>query len=185
MAQVGLTQNTPQLNHLHLRYCKKVTDNGVNAIAASMSNLFSLDLSFCTRINMASIVSLLEMRRSTLSELRLQSCHQLTIRRPTIAAHRLEGDSGEGLDGQALLDVLGQYQSCLNLLDLRGCGGQSNLSESYPPNDTFVLRMQRLMFQQKVPGFFARPPKLPGDGWWISSCRIRSPAVQTCPSLLR
>lgn len=77
--QMDLAHYVPNLAHLHLRYCKRVTDTGINAITESMQNIYSLDLSFCTRISISSIFNLLEIRSDTLSELRLQNCHQLSI----------------------------------------------------------------------------------------------------------
>jgi hypothetical protein len=59
----------PQLHHLFLRYCKRLTDNAVDAIALNMPNLFSLDLSFCSRLSAAAIVRLLDWRWETLAEL--------------------------------------------------------------------------------------------------------------------
>ena len=44
----------PTLHHLHLGYCKQLTDNSINAIATQMKDIYSLDVSFCTRITISS-----------------------------------------------------------------------------------------------------------------------------------
>eukprot|EP00957_Ditylum_brightwellii_P003069 234529-Ditylum_brightwellii.AAC.1 len=44
-----------------------------------MHSLYSLDLSFCTRITPSALINLLEIRAGSLSELRLYSCSQLDV----------------------------------------------------------------------------------------------------------
>lgn len=174
-AKIGIAQKLPQLAHLYMRYCKRLTDAGINAIANAMVNLYSLDLSFCTKLTRSSICNLLESRRETLSELRLQECRQLEI------VHDAEGyEMGRGRqghisqgarDGQAILKSLkspiGSYlrntsaaqESNLSILDIRSCGGQPSTDSIYPHSDPFVRGMLSLNFEQRTPGFFARPAR--------------------------
>lgn len=162
-----------------MRYCKRLTDVGVNAIAGSMDNLYSLDLSFCTKITSASICNLLEARHETLSELRLKECRQLQIVRDPDDddddglddRRRQQNITRGGRDGQSILKSLkrptGSYLSnsnnateCnLSVLDARCCGGQPGLEIPYADNDPFVRGMISLGFEQKTPGLFARPAR--------------------------
>ncbi|CAB9516057.1 F-box and leucine-rich repeat protein [Seminavis robusta] len=168
---IVIAESLPQLLHLHLRYCKRLTDIGVSAIARGMNMLYSLDLSFCSRITAASICELLDLRRETLSELRLQECRQLLIARDPDdvddhnnrrALRRQQQQqqarqSRPDRDGQSILRSLRSSKSSLSMLDLRCCGGHPRIDTAYPENETFVKGMIRLGFQQKTPGFFARP----------------------------
>ena len=164
-----------------MRYCKRLTDNGVNAIANGLRSLYSLDLSFCSRVTSNSICGLLELRHQTLSELRLQECRQLKITRdPEDDDDGLHGRSGgrqdnhvprPARDGQAILKYLKSpsgrscllssttLESNLSMLDLRCCGGQPNREVGYPEEDPFVRGMKSLQFEQKTPGFFSRPAR--------------------------
>lgn len=175
---MDITQHAPQLVYLHLRYCKRLTDNGVNAIATGLQNLYSLDLSFCSKVTVQAICSLLQLRRETLSELRLQECHQLQIAQDADDIDYSERQGSQqpiaraGRDGQAILKTLRSpgggrrgslgtmtpQDSILSMLDLRRCGGQSALDVAYP-EDAFVRSMKALQFEQKAPGFFARPAR--------------------------
>lgn len=165
--KIIIAQSLPTLLHLHLRYCKRLTDNGVNAIAGGLKMLYSLDLSFCTKLTVSSICTLLDLRRETLSELRLQECRQLLIARDP--ADDVEDDSRRGQqqvlrprpdrDGQSILRSLRSPTSSLSMLDLRCCGGQRNINVGYLESENFVRGMMRLSFQQKTPGFFARPAR--------------------------
>lgn len=155
----GLAQNVPQLNHIHLRYCKKITDKGISAIADSMQHLFSLDLSFCSRISSRAILNLLEVRQDTLAELRLHSCSHLDVTRDLRHHTEFRGNfSGDGRTGSSILNVLRSngFRSHLNILDLRNCGGHE-AGKGYPNDDAFVQGMAELKFQQSIPGFFQRP----------------------------
>ena len=157
-----MAQNVPQLNHLHLRYCKKITDVGVNAITSSMLNLYSLDLSFCSRVTSASILELLEIRRDTLVELRLQNCSHLDITQDLRHHVEFRGNfSGEGQVGRRILGSLRSSGngSTLSMLDLRHCGGHHEPSVGYPSEDAFVQGMTSLRFKQVIPGVFQRPTR--------------------------
>mmetsp|Transcript_32850 Transcript_32850/g.75631 ORF Transcript_32850/g.75631 Transcript_32850/m.75631 type:complete len:174 (-) Transcript_32850:1808-2329(-) len=153
MCQFRLAQSVPRLNHLHLRYCKKITDDGVNAITNSMTNIYSLDLSFCTRITAAAILNMFELRQDSLTELRLQNCSQLDI---TPDRRRLDfpGILGDGQAGRTILNALRSTDTMLSTLDLRSCGGQPSPSIGYRDEDVFVEGMHTLGFRQTLPGFF-------------------------------
>lgn len=156
----GLAECAPQLNHLHLRYCKKITDVGVNAIANSMRRLYSLDLSFCSRISAAAIVELLELRHDTLTELRLQNCSQLDISNdPSYHSESNSESQSHGNAGRAILHALHSVGSLshLSMLDLRNCGKQRSVNDADPCDELFVQGMLMLRFENVVPGFFRRP----------------------------
>lgn len=144
MLEVGVAEKLPNIVHLHLRYCKRLTDAAVIAITKSMPNMYSLDLSFCTRITVQSISNLLEIRSSTLSELRLRNCHQLSI-------NASQADGG-GSAGRSFLVTLQAVNHCLCILDVRNCGPRPPASH----DNVFSRGMASLQFDQKVPGFFSR-----------------------------
>jgi hypothetical protein len=73
-AQITLVRHVPQLQHLSLRYCKRITDQSVEALAAGLPDLQTLDLSFCTRLSVAALATLLRLRGHVLTELRLWRC---------------------------------------------------------------------------------------------------------------
>jgi hypothetical protein len=148
------------LSHLNLRYCKRLTDNGVYSIALKLPNLYSLELSFCTRVTVAALFNLLEVRGKTLAELRIQSCRKLDI------AQDPNGLGGDGSAGRLLLNAIRSpcNESCLSVLDLRNCGGQPDPNKGYLDNDPFVQGMASLHFEQKTPGYFARPARWSSDG---------------------
>jgi hypothetical protein len=150
-----LGQSVPQLSHLNLRYCKRLTDRGINSIALNLQTLYSLDLSFCTRVTVDALFNLLEVRGKTLAELRIQSCRKLDIARDP------NGLDGDGSAGRLILNALRSpsNESCLSVLDLRSCGGQPDPNKCYADNDPFVQGMASLQFEQKAPGYFARPAR--------------------------
>ena len=152
----------PQLHHLHLRYCKMITDTGLGAIACSMKRLYSIDLSFCSRITVQGIVSLLESRQDTLNELRLQHCSQMF--NPGNMSHPSESNIDalyHGYAGQAIVDILRLLGSFSNLsaLDLRNCTDQTNGVMGFANEDPFLRGMLALGFAQLVPGFLRRPTR--------------------------
>jgi Leucine Rich repeat len=152
-------QYLPQLHHLHLRYCRRITDAGVNAIAHNMKGLYSLDLSFCTQVTISAIVNLLEIRGDCLAELRLMGCKNLDIpQEPDSAATRLRD---RGRAGRQLVNAVRSHGSrcCLSVLDVRNCGVQHSIHTEYHKNDPFVRGMSTLLFAQKAPGFFSRPAR--------------------------
>lgn len=152
-----MAKYVPRLSHLHARYCKRLSDNGVHAIALQLENLYALDLSFCTKVSSVSIQSLLEIRGGSLAELRLQSCRNLAIGH----ARDFRGprDSETGSTGRIIVNALRSRTAscCLSALDVRDCGGQPRDGVAYDVDDPFVRSMIQLGYQQRVPGFFHRP----------------------------
>lgn len=159
-----MVQVVPQLEHLQLRYCKRLTDTSVTAITESMSSLFSLDLSFCTNVTIRSLFRLLDIRGETLVELRLQNC-RLDLLSDRRNHRRRQGNRRSGQAGQQILDVIKSHGlSCsLSVLDVRQCGGRWPLSQNYPDDDAFVRGLTQLEFVQRFPGFFARPARWNGN----------------------
>ena len=137
-------------------------------MARRLENLYSLDLSFCTKVTPTGIVNLLETRGNSLAELRLQSCRNLSIgnaqeMRPR--RHRHGGPAAvadPGSAGRAIvkaLQSLGESSSCcLSALDVRDCSGQPP-GGLYSAGDPFVVGLAELGFQQRVAGYFDRPAR--------------------------
>jgi hypothetical protein len=130
----------------------------VRAITQHLPNLYSLDLSFCSKITVSALFHLLEMRCGTLSELRLQSCRTLDIGR--IVAERGRRSEG-GYAGRQILSVLRSRasRSALSLLDVRYCGGEYTIKSGYAADDPFVVGMEGIGFCQRVPGLLVRPAR--------------------------
>jgi len=170
-----LVERVPQLRHLHMRYCKHLTDQGVQTLASGLCNLYTLDLSFCTKLTADSLFQLLNVRRDSLSELRLQNCRQLTIGmqfRDTGTRRGLE--KVEGSDGRLLANAIRSHHPghCLSVLDVRGCGSPDSIyrnilrvrsdqpgeqrKQPFWDTDPFVIALKGLAFEQRVPGFFSR-----------------------------
>jgi len=159
------------IQHLHLRYLKRITDAAVVAIALKLRNLFSLDLTFCSKVSAMGIYRLLDELRHSLVELRLRSCRSLKI-----GSLNLEGDgrgrmasgrpnnntnSNNEYAGRWVLNALRRrphstVDHSLRLIDVRGCGGQPVPNLPYTVEDAFVKGMHALQFEQKTPGFFSR-----------------------------
>lgn len=148
------------LIHLHARYCKRLSDEGVRAIALRLENLYTLDLSFCTRVSSAAIVFLLETRGQSLAELRLQSCRNLDIGAAPDFRRRINA-SEAGSAGRGIVDAIQSHGIACSLssLDVRDCGGQPPDGAPYKENDPFVTRMIDAGFQQRVAGYFGRPAR--------------------------
>jgi hypothetical protein len=157
--KVSLAVAVPQLSHLHARYCKRISDIGVNAITNYLENLYTLDLSFCTKVSASAILFLLETRRSFLAELRLHSCRNLMIGSQLGLHPRNDEGGAGGVAGIMILNALRSHceTSSLSALDVRGCGGQPSVSVAFPDNDPFVVGMSSMGFEQHVPGYFVRP----------------------------
>ena len=140
-----------------------MTDIGVEAIIRHLEKLYTLDLSFCTKVNASAIVSLLEMRGGSLSELRLQGCRNLTIGN-TVDFRRQLPVAEYGAAGRAIVNALRSHggSCCLSALDVRDCGGQPQKGAEYKANDMFVIGMAEMSFRQSVPGYFVRPARWNG-----------------------
>lgn len=67
----------PDLRHLNLRYCYKISDKAVEAICDSLVKLESLNLSQCVKISDAAIARIASSL-VLLQELRLWGCSRLT-----------------------------------------------------------------------------------------------------------
>lgn len=133
----------------------------MDAIALNMPNLYSLDLSFCSRLSAGAIVCLLDMRWETLAELRLQSCN-LQISNLHQDTGRLHSNSNAG---RQILHSLRRHGGggggggcCLSVLDLRPSLVGSN-DAVLADDDPFVQEMKALSFEQTVPGCFVRPAR--------------------------
>ena len=155
-----MAKSVPRLNHLHARYCKRLGDTGVDAIARQLENLITLDLSFCTKVSPAAIQSLLEVRGGTLTELRLQACENLSIG-STQDIHDTIHAADIGSTGRIIVGALKSLggRCCLSALDVRDCGGQPRGGAEYSSDDPFVSGMTQIGFQQRAPGFFRRPAR--------------------------
>ena len=157
------------LHHLHLRYLKRITDAAVVAIGLKLRDLFSLDLTFCSKVTATGIYRLLDELRDSLVELRLKSCRGLQIgvrseegnHRRRIPGRQGNGTSNRNHAGHWILNALrrrphSKIDHSLCLLDVRGCGGQPGTNLPYTEDDPFAKGLYALQFEQKVPGFFSR-----------------------------
>lgn len=133
-----------------------MTDVGIRILAQGMRDLYSLDLTFCSRVTSASISDLLRARHSSLSELRLRSCTTLDI--GTADNRRRRNLVDPGSDGRVIVEALNATGTgcCLSLLDVRQCGGQPGRTGFYADHDPFVGGMKSLGFEQRVAGYFGR-----------------------------
>lgn len=133
----------------------------MHAITQRVSHLYSLDLSFCTKLTVSALVSLLEIRGHSLAELRLLGCRNLDIARDPNGPPAPRGQNVGGYAGRLMLAALRSHDGrcCLSVLDVRDCAGQPSMTTDYPINDPFVVGMAALQFEQTVPGFFARPAR--------------------------
>jgi hypothetical protein len=154
---VGVAESLPQLVHLQLRYVRRITDRSIDAISSRLSGLFSLDVSFCTKLTAGGLTKLLRERSDSLSELRIFSCRQLNLEGASITANagnvRLSIGGGRRL-AQALAFV-GQT-SILSVLDARACDDQASMAR----DETFLRNMSDLGFVEELRGFFRRPAVL-------------------------
>lgn len=154
------------LHHLHLRYLKKITDAAVVAIALSLRDLYSLDLSFCSKVTATGIYRLLDELRNSLVELRLKNSSRISSQIPGGDERRRNHDRrrnnvNNDNAGHWILNALrrrphSKIDHSLRLLDVRGCGRQPGNNQPYPDEDSFVKGMSALQFEQKVPGFFSK-----------------------------
>ena len=132
-------QNVPNLQHLNLRYLRRLTDSSLYAIARKAKVIYSLDLSFCTKVSAEAVGSLL-FSLPGLSELRLLSCTQL---RP------------EGV-AQFWTIPLTSESSCLSVLDLRSCVDEGSVG--------FITSQTSRPFNEFLPNFFTRDARWGEEG---------------------
>ncbi|KAL3781844.1 hypothetical protein ACHAWO_009210 [Cyclotella atomus] len=144
---VGVTQSLRHLLHLQLRYLRRITDASLESISSMLPKLYSIDVSFCTKLTMGGITKLLRERSDSLAELRLFSCRQLNPEGGSIGAGM---SSGRTLT-RALSSV--KESSILSLLDLRKC----HEHESMIRDATFIQDMADLGFVEELHCFFRRP----------------------------
>lgn len=136
----------PQLHHLSLRYCKRLTDQSVDALAAGLPDLQTLDLSFCTnKISVAALATLLQVRGCVLTELRLWH-------------GRPRGPTGPLV--RAIRSLL-RHECALCVIDLRHCSFL--LLRGDNADDSTSLRralLEQLHFvERNSPGLFTREPR--------------------------
>lgn len=128
-------RHVPQLQHLSLRYCRRITDDSVDAITERLVDLQTLDLSFCTKVTIASLITLLEARGRILTELRLQQC-------------RLDGSGNQFI---AVLRSL-QQELSLSVLDVRRCAMLDPTLRQHLKDLNFVE-------SRNLEGLFTREPR--------------------------
>ena len=137
--QSAVTRHVPQLNHFHLRYCKQLTDESIYLISEKMPDLYSLDVSFCSRLTTPALRHLIERRGTLLTELRLRSCRGCTT------------SVDEQQQQPQLVGAVRAWgtKSALAVLDVRGC--PEELQQGWT----------ELGFteQESAQGFFTRPAR--------------------------
>jgi len=160
---LGITQSLPQLLHLQLRYLRRITDASLESIASRMTGLYSLDVSFCTKLTIGGLAQLVRERCTSLSELRLYSCRQLDVEGGSVMdGGRNNGGNGRGVGGgcrlvQALRSL--REVSILSFLDLRECQQQ----DPFVRDDLFLNGMAELGFDEALRGLFVRPARWNGE----------------------
>lgn len=144
-----------------LRYCMRVTDAGVQAIAHSLRSLYSLDLSCCPNVTSASLAELLLLTSSHLVELRISRCRGLDlVTQPEIHRryrHHPPGQLGDA--GNVILKALRRPDCCLSLLDVSTGGHdlEEQLNEQDEDLQLFASAVESLGFTHRPAGFFSRP----------------------------
>ncbi len=115
-----------------------------------MTQLYSIDLSFCNRITSSAIQHLVGTLADGLAEIRLYSCHQI---------------DEWGLN-QIINTLQSSHQISLSVLDVRECGiGRFNFDvvEGEPPIFVQRLTSPPLCFTEPVPCYFFRPAIFNGN----------------------
>jgi hypothetical protein len=166
-----LCNHVPGLHHLSLRYCKRLTDEAINAISRHLELLLSIDLSFCSKITSRALLDLLDVRSSSLSEFRIRGCNRLDITQDFMIMFPTEG-----IDSTHTSKGLHQGCGMLSIMDVRGCGGYTE-AVGYERENRFVIGMERFGFDQQPPGFFSRKSR------WNSSILVRHLRRQRIASL--
>ena len=136
----------PQLVHLKLRYVRRITDTSLETISQMMPVLYSLDLSFCTKLTISGVCRLITACPS-MSELRLYACRQLNIGNVVSPSH----------GGRQLARALKNSDSSVSFLDVRECHSQFELPASRP--ETYSKSMLDLGFDETLTGIFIRPAR--------------------------
>ncbi|KAL3785885.1 hypothetical protein HJC23_008773 [Cyclotella cryptica] len=151
---VGVAQSLPQLIHLQLRYLRRITDLSIDAIASRLIGLYSLDVSFCTKLTVGGLTKLLCERCDSLSELRIFSCRQLNLEGGSITSNGGSARIGIG-GGRRLARALASVRQngILSVLDARACDDQASMAR----DETFLQVMSDLGFEEELRGFFRRP----------------------------
>lgn len=146
LSQLNLVQVVPHLIHLHVRYLRRITDCSINAIASSMTQLYSIDLSFCNRITSSAIEHLLCSLTLGLAEIRLFHCHQID----------------EWAFNHIISTLEALPQTSLSILDVRECSiGRLNSNELEAGADISKrLSTPPFCFAEPVPHFYVRPAVL-------------------------
>jgi len=139
----------PQLVHLKLRYVRRITDTSLETISQKMPVLYSLDLSFCTKLTISGGCRLITACTS-LSELRLYACRQLNIGNVGSSA-----SNGSRQLVRTLKTV--DSDSSLSFLDVRECRQQLELPTSR--DQSYVKSMLDLGFDETLTGIFIRPAR--------------------------
>mmetsp|Transcript_29095 Transcript_29095/g.55156 ORF Transcript_29095/g.55156 Transcript_29095/m.55156 type:complete len:577 (+) Transcript_29095:1589-3319(+) len=172
-----VTKSLNQLLHLQLRYLRRITDASLEYISHRMSGLYSLDVSFCTKLTVVGLTRLLTEKCTSLSELRLYSCRQLDVEGGSLMMMMNNGGGGGGggrnnnnggnnghggVGGgrrfvKALRSLRGR--SILSLLDLRECQHH----EPFARDDVFLDGMAGLGFDETLHGLFVRPARWNGE----------------------
>ena len=152
---LSISQSLPRLVHLQLRYVRRITDVSIDAIACRMTWLYSLDVSFCTKLTIRGLAQLLQTKCDSLAELRLYSCRQLDLEGRSAVNGGRGGNVGGMVGGgrrlvQALQSV--RDQSILSFLDLREC----QQHEPFARDDLFLSGMTELGFSEPMNGIFVK-----------------------------
>ena len=135
-----ITKHLPQLLHFQMRYLKKITDESLTAISLRLTELFSLDVSFCTKLTFVGLNKLLAGCRS-LSELRLYSCSQLSE------------EGGQIMSGHQHQFVQSLRHSNIAFLDLRKCQQDQPFSRN---NIDFLDKIKDVGFDDSVKHLFVK-----------------------------
>jgi hypothetical protein len=148
----GICQSLTQLLHLQLRYVRRITDSSLKSISQCMPWLYSLDVSFCTKLTLEGLSQLLIERCNSLSELRLYSCRNLNIEATNNG--REAGIVPVVSGGLQLVRALQSVRnvSVLSFLDLREC----QQHDSFSRDATMFKAIVELGFRETLHGLFIK-----------------------------
>ena len=163
---VGISPLGPRLMHLQLRYLKLITDTSLECVAQKMTSLYSLDVSFCTKLSVGGVVRLLTESKS-LAELRLYSCRQLDVEgggglpmMNGVGGNHGRNGAGAGNNGRRFVRALKSADmqrelkaGTISFLDLRGC----QQHEPFIRDELFLNGMAALGFAEAMRSLFVRP----------------------------